>query len=251
MRVATHAYIRHRPLPQVKRAPDHDRDTLGPEMALRARAKANRRAAQRLHRLLRRERELWQEGCGRIAGVDEAGMGPLAGPVVAAAVIFPPGTGLRGVDDSKRVGPAARERLAERIRAEALAWAVVEVEPREIDALNIYRAGLAAMRRALELLDPPPDRVLVDGRQIPDLAIPQERVVHGDATCHAIAAASILAKTRRDARMVEYDACYPGYGFAGHKGYATAAHRDAIRRLGPSPIHRRSFLLLPHPRLWD
>ena len=211
----------------------------------------NRRAGQRLRRLLRRERELWDAGLGRIAGVDEAGMGPLAGPVVAAAVIFPPGAGLRGVDDSKRLTAVQRRRLATEIRESALGYAVIRVDVPEIDSLNIYRAGLEAMRRAVEGLGLPPQYVLVDGRRIPGLSVDQEVVVGGDAKCHAIAAASILAKTSRDELMESYDAQYPGYGFASHKGYATSAHRAAIRRLGPSPIHRRSFTLLPHPRLWD
>jgi len=214
-------------------------------------ATANRRAAQRLARLLKRERELWAEGVTRVAGVDEAGMGPLAGSVVAAAVIFPPGEGLRGVYDSKQLSPARRAELAEAIRGAALAWSVVAVEPLEIDRLNIYHAGLVAMVRALEGLSQRPEYVLVDGRTIRGLDIPQERVVKGDAKCHAIAAASILAKTTRDRMMVDFDAQYPGYDFASHKGYATASHRDAIRQLGPSPIHRRSFLLLPQPRLFD
>lgn len=222
-----------------------------PITAMPSLATTRRRAGQRMRALLRRERELWAAGCARVAGIDEAGMGPLAGPVVAAAVIFPQGVGLRGVDDSKRLTALQRERLAARIREEALAWAVVDVEAGEIDVLNIYRAGQTAMRRALALLDPPPDHVLVDGRRIPQVDLPQEVVVHGDATCHAIAAASILAKTRRDALMYEYDVRYPGYDFAAHKGYATEAHRAAIRRLGPSPIHRRSFTLLPQPKLWD
>jgi ribonuclease HII len=178
-------------------------------------------------------------------------MGPLAGPVVAAAVVFPPGLGLSGVDDSKRLTAAQRERLALDIRGVALAFAVAEVAPAEIDALNVYRAGLEAMRRAVLRLEPSPDLVLVDARQIPGLAVPQETLVKGDARCHAIAAASILAKTRRDALMVELDARYPGYGFAEHKGYATAVHRAALKRLGPTPIHRRSFQLLPQPTLWD
>jgi ribonuclease HII len=215
------------------------------------RSTRNRRAGQRLQRLLRRERELWAEGFARIAGVDEAGMGPLAGPVVAAAVIFPAGTGLRDVYDSKQLTAARRTELAREIRDSALSCAVVEIDPREIDSLNIYRAGLEAMRRAVERLDPGPDYVLVDARKIPRVAIPQEAVIKGDAKCHAIAAASILAKTRRDERMARYDEEYPGYDFASHKGYATAGHREAIRRLGPSPIHRRSFTLLPHPRLFD
>ncbi len=201
--------------------------------------------------LLRRERELWAVGVRHVAGVDEAGMGPLAGPVVAAAVILPPHSGIRGVNDSKRVARAKREALAETIRRTALAHAVVEVAPDEIDELNIYRAGLEAMRRAVEMLSPVPERLLVDGRRIPDLEIPQEMIVGGDGRSHSIAAASILAKTTRDALMVRYDREFPGYGFAAHKGYPTAAHREALRRLGPSPIHRRSFTLLPPRRLWD
>jgi len=211
----------------------------------------NRRDGQRLRRLLERERELWAAGRERVAGVDEAGMGPLAGPVVAAAVIFPPGKGLRGVHDSKQLTVAQRERLAGEIRREALAFSVVSVEVEEIDRLNIYRAGLEAMRRAVCGLAPAPDFVLVDARTIPGIEVSQEVVIKGDARCHAIAAASVLAKTARDALMQGYDTRYPGYDFAAHKGYATEAHRDAIRRLGPSPIHRRSFTLLPHPRLFD
>jgi len=211
----------------------------------------NRREGQRLRHLLQRERELWGEGFERVAGVDEAGMGPLAGPVVAAAVIFPPGEGLRGVHDSKRLSEVRRGRLAELIREHALACSVARVEVDEIDSLNIYRAGLEAMRRAVGGLDPGPDFVLVDARQIPGVETRQEPLIKGDARCHAIAAASILAKTARDALMRGYDEAYPGYEFASHKGYATEAHREAIRRLGPCPIHRRSFTLLPQPKLWD
>jgi ribonuclease HII len=214
------------------------------------RSSANRREGQRLRHLLQRERELWGAGLSRVAGVDECGMGPLAGPVVAAAVVFPPGCGLRGVDDSKRLRPARREALAAAIRDDARCLCVVEVQPAEIDQLNIYQAGLLAMRRALDGLAETPEHVLVDGRSLPGLGLPQERVVRGDAKCHAIAAASILAKTHRDALMADYDLRYPGYGFAAHKGYPTQAHRDAIRRLGPCPIHRRSFQLLPAPRLF-
>ena len=211
----------------------------------------NRREGQRLRHLLRRERELWESGCTRVAGVDEAGMGPLAGPVVAAAVIFPPGEGLRGVYDSKQLTEPQRTRLADEIREQAAAWSVVRVEVAEIDLLNIYRAGLEAMRRAVVGLVVEPDHVLVDGRRIPGVDARQEVIIKGDAKCHAIAAASILAKTERDALMARYDAEFPGYDFAAHKGYATETHRAAIRRLGPSPIHRRSFTLLPHPRLFD
>jgi ribonuclease HII len=211
----------------------------------------NRREGQRLRHLLGRERELWADGFERVAGVDEAGMGPLAGPVVAAAVIFRPGEGLRGVYDSKQVTPARRRELDGEIRRTALAYSVVRVEVTEIDSLNIYRAGLEAMRRAVAGLEAVPDFVLVDARRIPGVDAPQEVVIKGDAKCHAIAAASILAKSERDALMERYDAEFPGYDFASHKGYATSAHREAIRRLGPSPIHRRSFTLLPHPKLWD
>ncbi len=220
-------------------------------MANRKRSRAAKNV-HRLRRLLGRERELWDAGVERVAGVDEAGVGPLAGPVVAAAVIFPRGEGLKGVDDSKKLTAAQRDELAVEIGAAALAWAVVPVDRQEIDRLNIHQASLLAMHRAVMGLSPAPQKVLVDGRgTIPDLPMDQESVIGGDAVCHAIAAASILAKCERDRLMREYDAAYPGYGFAAHKGYPTAEHRDAIRRLGPSPIHRRSFTLLPHPRLFD
>jgi ribonuclease HII len=166
-------------------------------------------------------------------------------------VIFPPGEGLKGVNDSKLVAEPRRTELAQEIRARALAFAVIGLESEEIDRLNIYRAAREAMRRALLALAAPADYVLLDGRGKIEVDLPQEAIVKGDRTCHAIAAASILAKTARDACMTGYDERYPGYEFAAHKGYATAAHRAAIRRLGPCPIHRRSFLLLPHPRLFD
>jgi len=210
------------------------------------------KSVHRLKRLLGRERELRDEGLRFIAGVDEAGVGPLAGPVVAAAVIFPAGEGLKGVDDSKKLSPAKRDELAVTIRDAALAWSVIPVDPIEIDRVNIYQAGLLAMQRAVLALDPTPERVLVDGRgTVPNLSMPQESVIGGDAICHAIAAASVLAKSERDRMMRDYDAAYPGYGFAAHKGYPTAEHREAIKKLGPSPIHRRSFTLLPQPRLFD
>ena len=183
--------------------------------------------------------------------MDEAGVGPLAGPVVAAAVVFPPGVGLKGVDDSKKLAPERRLELAEAIRASAAAWAIARVEREEIDRVNIYQASLLAMRRALEALDPEPDYVLVDARRIPGLRIPQEAIVKGDARCHAIAAASILAKTERDSLMEGFETEFPGYGFAAHKGYATDAHREAIRRLGPCDLHRRSFTLYAQADLWQ
>jgi ribonuclease HII len=198
---------------------------------------------QRTENLLTLERALWGAGRTRVAGVDEAGVGPLAGPVVAAAVVFGPGRFVRGVRDSKALSPARRERLAGDIVAECLAFAYGIVEPEEIDRLNIYRASLEAMRRAVESLAVRPDHVLVDARTIPSISIPQEGIVRGDAICHAIAAASILAKVFRDAAMAELDDRFPGYGFRRHKGYPTVAHREAIRRMGPCPVHRKSFRL--------
>ena len=208
-------------------------------------------ATRRLEKLLARERALWSAGIERVAGVDEAGVGPLAGPLVAAAVVFPPGAGIRGVDDSKKLTPERRAVLVEEIRAVAIACAVAVVEPHEIDRINVYRATLAAMGRALDALSCRPQHVLVDARRIPTCDLPQEAIVKGDARCHAIAAASILAKTTRDALMLRYEEEYPGYGFGAHKGYPTESHRDAIRKLGPCPIHRRSFTLLPPPTLFD
>jgi ribonuclease HII len=199
---------------------------------------------------LQREKSLWAMGFQRIAGVDEAGVGPLAGPVTAAAVIFPQGSYLPEVNDSKQLTPARRGALAEGIQEAALAWSVAMVHPEEIDRLNIYHASLEAMRRAVVGLRETPDQVLVDARTIPGIEIPQEGIIKGDASCHIIGAASILAKTSRDELMAEMDRKYPGYGFAGHKGYPTEAHREAIRKQGPCPIHRKSFNLLPERRLF-
>jgi ribonuclease HII len=176
-----------------------------------------------------------------ICGVDEAGRGPLAGPVVAAAVILPPNTPLSGLNDSKKLSPRRRERLAAEIRATALAWAVAEASAAEIDEWNILRATLRAMARAVAALPVMPDEVLVDGNQAPALEVPVRTIIGGDALEPAIMAASILAKTHRDARLVALDARYPEYGFARHKGYGTAAHLAALARLGPCPEHRRSF----------
>ena len=178
---------------------------------------------------------------GRVAGVDEAGRGPLAGPVIAAAVILDPARPIEGLDDSKRLAPDTRERLAAAIRARALAWAVGRAGVDEIDRHNVLQATLLAMARAVAGLRPRPDYALVDGDRWPPLPCPGETVVGGDAREPAIAAASILAKTVRDAEMVALDRRFPGYGFAAHKGYATPAHLEALRRLGPCPAHRRSF----------
>jgi len=177
-----------------------------------------------------------------IAGVDEAGRGPLAGPVIAAAVILDPARSIAGLADSKQLSEIRREQLAGEIRAHALAWALGRASVAEIDRINILQASLLAMRRAVENLSLAPDRVLVDGKQRPSgLVCPCQALVKGDATVPAISAASILAKVARDAELRELHDRYPDYGFARHKGYPTALHREALRRFGPCPEHRRSF----------
>ncbi len=208
---------------------------------LRERASANRAEGQRLRRLLKYESELWAQGFNLIAGVDEAGVGPLAGPVVAGAVVLSRRYKLRELDDSKEIDEATRERLAQRIKADAIGWAIGVAEVEEINVLNIYHAGLLAMRRAVDNLKTAPDYILVDARTIPDCRAPQRGIVRGDSLSASIAAASIIAKTTRDAMMVELDKQYPGYGLAEHKGYSTPQHFDALRRLGASPIHRRGY----------
>jgi ribonuclease HII len=178
----------------------------------------------------------------RIAGVDEAGRGPLAGPVVVAAVILDPDRPIEGLADSKTLAEAARERLSDAIVACALAHAVVVVEAAEIDRLNILQATLAGMARALRGLDPAAGHALVDGNRLPkDLPCPATAIVDGDALEPAISAASILAKVARDRLMLALDTRHPGYGFAAHKGYPTPEHLAALQRLGPCPEHRRSF----------
>ncbi|MBX3692907.1 ribonuclease HII [Dokdonella sp.] len=178
----------------------------------------------------------------RIAGVDEAGRGPLAGPVVVAAVILDPARPIIGLDDSKKLAENRRDALALEIRARALAYSVCYVEADEIDRLNILQASLTGMARAVSALQPAPLLALVDGNHLPkDLPCAGRAIIGGDASEPAISAASILAKTMRDARMRELDALYPGYGFSGHKGYPTPAHIESLRRLGPCPEHRRSF----------
>jgi len=201
----------------------------------------NRAEGQRLRKLLRYETALWASGVVRVAGVDEAGMSPLAGPVSAAAVVFAPGSRIPGIDDSKKLDAAERDRLAAEIKATAVAWSVGFAEVEEIDAINIYWAGLLAMRRAVEGLVLAPDYLLLDARRLRDLSTPQQAIVKGDAKSLTIAAASILAKTARDALMCALDAQHPGYGFAKHKGYPVREHLVALERLGASPVHRRSF----------
>jgi ribonuclease HII len=185
---------------------------------------------------------LWRVGIRHVAGVDEVGMGPLAGPVVAAAVVLPPETDLPGVADSKQLTAAQRERLDGDIRACAIAVGIGVVEADEIDRLNIYQAGMKAKRLALAALAPvAPGFVLVDGREIPGVPVPQSAYPKGDAFVLSIAAASIVAKVYRDAVMRRLEETYPGYGFGAHMGYATPVHLRAIETHGPSPVHRRSF----------
>lgn len=176
-----------------------------------------------------------------VAGVDEAGRGPLAGPVVAACVLLDPAHPIAGLADSKTLSSARREALAARIREHALAWAIGEASVAEIDELNILRATLLAMARAVEGMPVRPDEVLVDGLHCPAVSCRVRAVIRGDATVASISAASILAKTVRDATMVGLHAHHPGYGFDRHKGYPTAEHVEALRRLGPIAAHRRSF----------
>lgn len=187
------------------------------------------------------ERALWGAGFALVAGVDEVGMGPLAGPVIAAAVVLPADVAVDGVADSKTVPKAKRETLAELLRASALGVGIGMVDVDEIDVINIYQAGLLAMRRAVAALPVVPNHLLIDSRRIPECEIQQTCVDDGDATVYSIAAASIVAKVHRDRLMRELDERYPGYGFAAHAGYATAAHLKALRSLGPCPVHRRSF----------
>lgn len=177
----------------------------------------------------------------RLCGVDEAGRGPLAGAVYAAAVILDPARPVPGLADSKLLDPARREALAEAIRRDALAWAVAVATVEEIDSMNILRASLAAMSRAIGALHVDPDEVVVDGLHVPATAWPCRALVKADRLVAAVSAASILAKTARDEEMVRLDADFPGYGFARHKGYPTPEHLEALRALGPCGIHRRSF----------
>lgn len=176
-----------------------------------------------------------------VAGVDEVGRGPLAGPVVTAAVILDPARPIVGLADSKALTEKRREALFDEIRTKALCWALGRAEVEEIDELNILQATLLAMRRAVLALDPPPQHALIDGNRCPDLPCSAEAIIKGDGTVAVISAASIIAKVSRDREMVALDAEYPGYGLAGHKGYPTKAHMAALAKLGVTPIHRKSF----------
>ncbi len=177
----------------------------------------------------------------RIAGVDEAGRGPLAGPVIAAAVILDNNNLITGLGDSKQISPKSRPGLAEEIRQKSIAWAIGRVEHDEIDELNILHASMLAMKKAVQALNVVPQHVQVDGNRCPDLNCSVEAIIKGDASVAAIGAASILAKVTRDLIMIEMDGRYPGYGFAKHKGYPTRQHSDALARLGVCEIHRRSY----------
>lgn len=188
------------------------------------------------------EREAFSAGYGRVCGVDEAGAGPLAGRVYAAAVILPQGWDHPYLNDSKRVTPRRRDLLYETITQEALAWSVAWAEPEEIDAINILQARMLAMERAIQGLSIPPDLALIDGNRSQGITAPNQTVVKGDSKSASIAAASILAKVCRDRHMVEMDRQYPQYGFAQHKGYPTKLHYERLRQYGPCPIHRKTFL---------
>jgi len=190
---------------------------------------------------LKFEKAAYSNGFSFVAGIDEAGRGPLAGPVMAAAVILPAGLFIDGVDDSKKLTPDRRERLFDIIMAKALSVGVGISDQAEIDRINILQATRRAMLTAVHNLSPQPDFLLIDGITAIDSSVPQKTIKKGDSLSHSIAAASIIAKVTRDRFMIEMDSVYPGYGFAGHKGYGSAAHLNAIRKLGPSPIHRLTF----------
>ena len=188
------------------------------------------------------EQELTEAGYANVCGVDEAGRGPLCGPVVAAACILPAGLVLEGLNDSKKLTPKKRDLLFDVIRENAIAYAIAEASVEEIDELNILEATLLAMRRAIEGLSVKADFALIDGNVDRDFPIPARAVIHGDAISPSIAAASILAKVTRDRQCIELDRTYPQYGIAKHKGYGTKVHMDALREYGPSPIHRKQFI---------
>jgi len=187
------------------------------------------------------EKAARKRGALRIAGLDEVGRGPLFGPVVAAAVILPRGCHLHGLNDSKKLTEKKRVELDLEIRANAVSWAIAAVDAEAIDRINIRQASLLAMRRAVEQLSLSPDFLLIDGRDTIDWKCPQQAVIHGDGISFSIAAASVIAKVHRDRLLVELDLEFPGYGLAQHKGYPSPEHLAALERLGPTPLHRKSF----------
>lgn len=196
---------------------------------------------RRLQLLWQYEQQAWENGCLHVAGTDEVGRGPLAGPVVAAAVILPADAWLPGINDSKKLSEKKRMELEKEIKAQALAYAVVEIDEKTIDRINILEASRLAMATAVQQLTIQPDLVLVDGLPNPRIILPSQAIIKGDSKSISIAAASILAKVYRDQLMDGYGNCYPQYGFAEHKGYPTAKHIAAIEQYGPCPIHRMSF----------
>lgn len=197
---------------------------------------------EQLEEMLKYERALWQEGKKYIAGVDEVGRGPLAGPVVTAAVILPKDFDVLGVNDSKKLSPKKRDELYDLIMEKALAVSIGRREPERIDEINILEATKEAMADAINGLEIKPDHVLIDALTLKTVDIPQTGIIKGDATSVSIAAASIIAKVTRDREMVEMAKIYPGYAFESNKGYGTKAHYEGLATLGPTPIHRKSFL---------
>jgi ribonuclease HII len=212
----------------------------GPSGRVPSASAAKLRLLKRLRCTLRYEKRAWESGARLVAGVDEVGRGSLFGCVVAAAVILDPAYRVRGLRDSKLLPPERREVLAQRIREHAVAWAVAAVDAARIDQINIYQASRVVMRDAVMALAPTPDHLLIDALKI-DCELPQNAIIHGDALSASIAAASILAKVERDRMMCEWDAVFPQYGLASHKGYSTPKHLAALRELGPTPLHRQSF----------
>ena len=208
-------------------------------------AAAKLRLLKKLRCTLRYEKNAWASGAAMVAGVDEVGRGSLFGPVVAAAVILERGYRVRGLRDSKLLLPERREVLAPRIREHAVAWAVAAVDAARIDQINIYQASRVAMREAVMRLAPAADYLLVDAVRL-DCEQMQQAIIHGDALSASIAAASILAKVERDRMMCEWDAVFPEYGLASHKGYSTPQHLAALEKYGPTPLHRQSFA-----RVWS
>ena len=209
-------------------------------MPKRSASAAKLRLLKRLRCTLRYEKKAWESGALHVAGVDEVGRGSLFGPVVAAAVILDPAYRVRGLRDSKLLPSERREVLAVRIREHAIAWAIAAVDAACIDQINIYQASRVAMRDAVLRLSPAADHLLVDALHL-DCELPQDAIIHGDALSASIAAASILAKVERDRMMREWDAVFPAYGLALHKGYSTPQHLAALRQFGPTPLHRQSF----------
>jgi len=197
---------------------------------------------ERLEEMLSYERKLWDAGKEYIAGVDEVGRGPLAGPVVTAAVILPKDFKLLGVDDSKKLSPKKRDELFDQIKEAAICWSIGRKDHKRIDEINILEATKEAMQEAIDSLSIKPDHVLIDAVTLKTLKVPQTAIIHGDATSVSIAAASIIAKVTRDREMEEFAKMYPGYSFESNKGYGTAAHYEGLAAKGPCPIHRMTFL---------